>query len=92
VLKVSLHGFRKSARALAADTLAATLDPVRKLLPMGRLGTPTDIGNAVALICSPEANWITGQLIDVDGGASLMDARLPLEFQGVAKPRKAEAA
>jgi enoyl-[acyl-carrier protein] reductase III len=60
--------------------------------PMGRLGTPADIGNAVALICSPEASWITGQLIDVDGGASLMDAHLPLEFQGVAKPKKAEAA
>lgn len=60
--------------------------------PMGRLGTPADIGNAVALICSPEANWITGQLIEVDGGASLMDAHLPLEFQGVAKPKKAEAA
>ena len=34
--------------------------------PMGRLGTPADIGNAVAMICSEEANWITGQLIDVD--------------------------
>ena len=59
--------------------------------PMGRLGTPADIGNAVALICSPEAGWITGQLIDVDGGASLMDAHLPLEFQGVPTPRKAGA-
>jgi len=54
--------------------------------PMGRLGTPADIGNAVVLICSPEADWITGQLIDVDGGASLMDAHLPLEFQGVPEP------
>src|SRR5262244_3424673 len=31
--------------------------------PMGRLGTPADIGKAVALICSEEAGWITGQLI-----------------------------
>jgi NAD(P)-dependent dehydrogenase (short-subunit alcohol dehydrogenase family) len=54
--------------------------------PMGRLGTPADIGNAVALICSPEARWITGELIDVDGGASLVDAHLPLEFQGVPEP------
>jgi len=42
--------------------------------PMRRLGTPADIGNAVALICSPEAAWITGQLIEADGGASLVDA------------------
>ena len=59
--------------------------------PMGRLGTPADIGNAVALICSPEAAWITGQLIDVDGGASLVDAHLPLEFQGIPKTTAAKA-
>ena len=58
--------------------------------PMGRLGTPADIGNAVALLCSQEASWITGQLIDVDGGASLMDSHLPLEIQqAVAKARAA---
>lgn len=49
--------------------------------PMGRLGTPADIGNAVALLCSPDAGWITGQTIAVDGGLSLMDAGLPLEIQ-----------
>jgi enoyl-[acyl-carrier protein] reductase III len=49
--------------------------------PMGRLGTPADIGNAVALLCSEEASWITGQIITVDGGASLMDAGLPLPIQ-----------
>ena len=60
--------------------------------PMGRLGPPADIGNAVALICSEEAGWITGQLIEVDGGASLVDAHLPLEFQGITRPRTAGAA
>ena len=55
--------------------------------PMGRLGTPSDVGNAVAMICSEKADWITGQLIDVDGGAALVDGHLPLEFQGIAKPK-----
>src|SRR5881398_2247395 len=49
--------------------------------PMGRLGTPADIGNAVSLLCSEEAGWITGQVIAVDGGSSLMDPGLPLEIQ-----------
>jgi enoyl-[acyl-carrier protein] reductase III len=49
--------------------------------PMRRLGTPADVGNAVALFCSSEADWITGQLVAVDGGMSLMDPALPLAIQ-----------
>jgi NAD(P)-dependent dehydrogenase (short-subunit alcohol dehydrogenase family) len=49
--------------------------------PMRRLGTPADIGNAVALFCSKEAGWITGQLLAVDGGMGLMDPALPLAIQ-----------
>ena len=57
--------------------------------PMCRLGTPADIGNAVALLCSEEAGWITGQLIDVDGGASLMNSHIPLEIQQAVPKAKA---
>lgn len=49
--------------------------------PMRRLGTPEDIGNAVTLLCSEEAGFITGQLLHVDGGASIMDTVFPLEIQ-----------
>jgi NAD(P)-dependent dehydrogenase (short-subunit alcohol dehydrogenase family) len=49
--------------------------------PMRRLGTPADIGNAVTLLCSKEAAFITGQVIAVDGGAGLMDAAVPLAIQ-----------
>jgi enoyl-[acyl-carrier protein] reductase III len=49
--------------------------------PMGRLGTPADIGNVVGFLCSADAGWITGQTITVDGGASLMNALAPLEIQ-----------
>ena len=49
--------------------------------PMGRLGTPEDVGNVVALFCSAEAAWITGQVIYADGGASLMNLEVPPEIQ-----------
>ncbi len=49
--------------------------------PMRRLGTPADIGNAVALLCAKEAGWITGQVIAAAGGASLMEPALPLAIQ-----------
>lgn len=49
--------------------------------PMGRLGTPEDVGNAVMLLCMDEASFITGQILHVDGGGSIMDTVFPLEIQ-----------
>jgi NAD(P)-dependent dehydrogenase (short-subunit alcohol dehydrogenase family) len=49
--------------------------------PMGRLTSPEDVGNAVALLSSEQAAWITGQVIAVDGGSSLMDTVFPLDIQ-----------
>ena len=49
--------------------------------PMGRLGTPEDVGNVVSLLCSEKAQWITGQVIYADGGASLMNPEVPTEIQ-----------
>jgi NAD(P)-dependent dehydrogenase (short-subunit alcohol dehydrogenase family) len=49
--------------------------------PMRRLGTPADIGDVVALLCSEKARWITGQVIYADGGASLMNPEVPPEIQ-----------
>ncbi|MFI6822525.1 SDR family oxidoreductase [Micromonospora sp. NPDC050187] len=36
--------------------------------PGGRWGTPADAARLVAFLCSPEARWITGQVIDSEGG------------------------
>lgn len=49
--------------------------------PMGRLGTPDDVGDVVTLFCSKQAGWITGQVIYADGGASLMNPEVPPEIQ-----------
>ncbi|MCK4689885.1 MAG: SDR family oxidoreductase, partial [Candidatus Marinimicrobia bacterium] len=37
-------------------------------IPLKRMGTPTDIANIVLFIASPLADYITGQVINVDGG------------------------
>ncbi|MGH3942982.1 MAG: SDR family NAD(P)-dependent oxidoreductase [Pseudonocardiaceae bacterium] len=42
----------------------------RKAAPLGRLGQPSDVGNACVFLASPMAEWITGQNLVVDGGVS----------------------
>ena len=37
-------------------------------IPLGRFGLPTDVANLVLFLVSDEANYITGQVINVDGG------------------------
>ncbi len=43
-------------------------------LPLNRVGEPLDVANAVLFMASDEANWITGTILDVDGGKSASEA------------------
>jgi 3-oxoacyl-[acyl-carrier protein] reductase len=37
-------------------------------IPMGKMGVPDDIANAVVFLASPLSDYITGQVLAVDGG------------------------
>ena len=54
-------------RALTPERMAAQL----ALQPTGKAGRPEDIANAVAFLASPQTDFITGQVLFVDGGKSL---------------------
>jgi 3-oxoacyl-[acyl-carrier protein] reductase len=41
---------------------------IARVLPVGRMGEPDDIANAVSFLCSADASWVTGQVLFVDGG------------------------
>ena len=40
-------------------------------IPLGRVGQPSDIANAILFLASDEAAYITGQCLDVNGGLTL---------------------
>jgi 3-oxoacyl-[acyl-carrier protein] reductase len=43
-------------------------EQILKMIPMRRLGTPEEVGNVAAFLCSEAASYITRQVITVDGG------------------------
>jgi 3-oxoacyl-[acyl-carrier protein] reductase len=57
----------------ATDTDGLVMDPgsVAQLVgqtPLGRLGTPSDIADVVGFLAGPDSAWITGQLVNANGG------------------------
>ena len=48
-----------------------TQEELKKQIPLGRAGKVQDIANAVAFLASPESDYITGQILSVDGGMAI---------------------
>lgn len=48
-------------------------EKIKHLYPLGRLGQPADIGNAILFLASPLTSWVTGQILSVNGGYSMPD-------------------
>jgi 3-oxoacyl-[acyl-carrier protein] reductase len=65
--------------AMAALGSAEEIAQMAKCIPAGKLGTPLDIANAMLFLASPDAAYITGQTIVVDGGSTLPESPIVLE-------------
>jgi NAD(P)-dependent dehydrogenase (short-subunit alcohol dehydrogenase family) len=61
------------AQTLAGEEGSAIRQAVERLTPVGRVGYPADIAGLVAFLCSPDAGFMTGSYLIMDGG--LQDAR-----------------
>jgi NAD(P)-dependent dehydrogenase (short-subunit alcohol dehydrogenase family) len=74
-LDLAEYHIRVNAIAPGATATERTPDPehpkvsaISHRIPLGRFGLSSEIGAAVAFLASPEADYITGQILYVDGG------------------------
>jgi 3-oxoacyl-[acyl-carrier protein] reductase len=52
---------------------------MEEAVPLGRLGTPRDVANAVLYLASDEAEYVTGTTIVLDGGQTLPEGDFRIE-------------
>ncbi|MDA3624695.1 SDR family oxidoreductase [Saccharopolyspora oryzae] len=83
-LEFGAHGIRVNAVSPGFVAVDSTCNPVApeyaalvNANPLGRPGTPEDIARAVRWISSPEAAWVTGEVLRIDGGSSTGVLDLP---------------
>lgn len=75
-LELAQYGVR--VNAIAPGSIEGSMLPrdrwalLAENIPLSRLGTPVEIASAAQFLCSPDASYITGHILDVNGG-TLMD-------------------
>ncbi|MFL6053034.1 MAG: SDR family NAD(P)-dependent oxidoreductase, partial [Actinoallomurus sp.] len=83
-------GIRVNAVSPGFVTVNSAANPVTEeyaaavsVNPLGRRGRPGDIAEAVRWLISPAAEWVTGSILRVDGGASAGTTALPEHWPGL---------
>ncbi|MFQ5744995.1 MAG: glucose 1-dehydrogenase [Acidobacteriota bacterium] len=71
VVETNLH--RRAG--MAEDAYRAFLEHSRGTHPLGRVGQPREVAEAILFLASPQAAWLTGVTLSVDGGRHLTCAR-----------------
>lgn len=70
--KIRVNGIAVGSVATSALEVVLTDDSLREQMetstPLKRLGTPEDIGAGALYLCSPAGSYLTGKLLEIDGG------------------------
>jgi 2-dehydro-3-deoxy-D-gluconate 5-dehydrogenase len=68
---ITTEGASKGLAGLPAEQIAAMSAAFAKMIPMGRMGDPDDIAKVAVFLASSAADYMTGELVVVDGGRLL---------------------
>ncbi len=75
ILPAVVEDTELTATAVGEENVQELWDKFRPLHPMGRNGKPADIADAALFLASQQSSWITGVLLNVDGGRTLATNR-----------------
>lgn len=64
-------GFVHTPLTAPAAAVPGVVEEYVENTALGRAGTPKDIAEAVRYLCSPSASWLTGEVLDINGGAHM---------------------
>lgn len=64
-------GFVHTPLTAPAAAIPGVVEEYVENTALGRAGTPEDIADAVVFLCSPKAGWLTGEVLDLNGGAHM---------------------
>ncbi|MGV0793326.1 SDR family NAD(P)-dependent oxidoreductase [Mycolicibacterium sp. XJ1819] len=64
-------GFVHTPLTAPAAAVPGVVEDYVENTALGRAGTPEDIAEAVRYLCSPRSSWLTGEVLDLNGGAHL---------------------
>ncbi len=64
-------GFVHTPLTEGASAIPGVVDDYVENTALGRAGTPEDVAAAVAFLCSAQSSWMTGEVLDLNGGAHL---------------------
>jgi len=63
--------FEVEGRTIQAGIPAGALQSMAAMIPMGRAGTVDEAAGSVYMLCSPDSDYVSGQVLEVGGGLSL---------------------
>jgi enoyl-[acyl-carrier protein] reductase III len=69
-----------SSRTYSSTPGVPGLEHVTRRVPLRRLGAPEEAAAAVAFLCSPDASYITGHVLVVDGGLTVVAPPFPSDL------------